>query len=62
MKLNRLSVKRRITLAVVGITVIASISGLVSSVMMHNIQQQYDSGLERYGFAGRVCEAGRQGA
>ncbi len=51
MKLNRLSVKRRITLAVVGITVIASISGLVSSVMMHNIQQQYDSGLERYGFA-----------
>ena len=51
MNLKKMKVKTRITTAVVGVTVLASCTGVVSSILMHNIQIQYDEGLERFGFA-----------
>lgn len=51
MKFNQLNVKKKITLAVLGVTVLASVSGVVSTFKMHDIQKQYEEGLNRYGFA-----------
>ena len=50
-KLSNLKVKQRITLAVTSVTVLASVSGIVSSLLLRQIQQEYDRGLERFGFA-----------
>ena len=51
MKLKKMKVKQRITLAVCGVTVLASCTGVVSSLMMRNIQKAYDVGMVRFGFA-----------
>ncbi len=51
MKLNQLKVKKRITLAVAGVTVLASVSGVVSTFMMNDIRSKYTDALDRYGFA-----------
>ncbi len=51
LKLSDLKVKQRITLAVTSVTVLASVSGIVSSLLLRQIQQEYDRGLERFGFA-----------
>lgn len=51
MNFKDLKVKNKITVAVIGIAILASISGIVSAFMMSGIQKQYDNALERFGFA-----------
>ena len=51
MKLKQMKVKQRITVAVAGVTILASCTGVVSSLLMKNLQTQYDEGLVRFGFA-----------
>ena len=51
MNFKDLKVKNKITVAVIGIAILASISGIVSAFMMSGIQKQYDNALEKFGFA-----------
>ena len=51
MKLKQLRVREKIVAAVLSIALLASISGIVSVILMGNVQQQYHQGLEHYGFA-----------
>lgn len=51
MKFKNLKVRKKITISVIGIAILASISGLVSIFLMSDIQQRYDDGLTYFGFA-----------
>ena len=51
MKFKNLKVRKKITISVIGIAILASISGLVSTFLMSDIQQRYDDGLTYFGFA-----------
>lgn len=51
MNFKDLKVKNKITVAVIGIAILASISGIVSAFMMSSIQKEYDNALEKFGFA-----------
>lgn len=51
MNFKNLRVKNKITIAVIGVAILASISGIVSVFMMSSIQKDYDYALENFGFA-----------
>ncbi len=51
MSLKKLRVKQKIMAAVLSIALLAGISGIVSVILMGNVQQEYHQGLEHYGFA-----------
>ncbi len=51
MKLKKLRVREKIMSAVLSVSLLASISGIVSVVLLGSVQQAYHEGLEHYGFA-----------
>ncbi len=51
MNFKNLKVKNKITITVIGIAILASISGIVSVFMMSSIQKEYNYALEKFGFA-----------
>ncbi len=51
MNFKDLKVKSKITVVVIGVAILASLSGIVSVFMMSNIQHKYDDALQNFGFA-----------
>ena len=51
MKLKQLRVREKIMAAVLAIAILASVSGIISSFSMGDVQKRYHQGLEHYGFA-----------
>ncbi len=51
MNWKNVNVKKKITLAIVLVTIVASISGIVGIFMLGNVQQEYTVGIKNYGFA-----------
>ncbi len=51
MKFKNLKVKNKITIAIIGVAILASISGIVSVFMMNGINNTYDYALKNFGFA-----------
>ena len=51
MKVNNFRVRQRIMAALLLIAALASVSGIVSVILLGNVQKDYHQGLEHYGFA-----------
>lgn len=49
--LKKANIKRKLTLSCIAIVLLASVSGLVSSVLIGGIHTQYENALRNYGFA-----------
>lgn len=51
MSFKNLRVKQKITITMIGITILASIAGVVSVFLLRNVQSEYNDGMEKFGFA-----------